>query len=209
MTDPYATLGVERDATEAQIKKAMRKLRREHHPDHHGGDDSMIKAINQAADILLDPVKRALFDKHGVAAEDPVENTARMILHALFGQALDGGAIEIVSVVRKGLEQSSKSLETELPQAQQALRGIEAKRKHYVYKGMDPEGDVLGKILAERVSGKEKQIQNLQRGIECNARALEILDRCYEDRAPKRIEHPGYRHAPRDFGVIHIDPFNI
>lgn len=52
--DPYEVLGVGRDATAAEIKSAYRKLSKTNHPDA-GGDPAVMRAINDAYEILSDP----------------------------------------------------------------------------------------------------------------------------------------------------------
>lgn len=66
--DYYRTLGVTRTATQADIKKAFRKLARESHPDKHAGDkgaEQRFKEINEANAVLSDPGKRAKYDQFG------------------------------------------------------------------------------------------------------------------------------------------------
>jgi DnaJ-class molecular chaperone len=66
--DYYRTLGVPRTATQAEIKKAFRRLARESHPDKHPGDTSAerrFKEINEANAVLSDPAKRAKYDQFG------------------------------------------------------------------------------------------------------------------------------------------------
>lgn len=60
----YDTLGVKKDATADQIKKAFRKLARKHHPDV-GGDEEKFKEINSAYGVLSDKGKRAEYDQYG------------------------------------------------------------------------------------------------------------------------------------------------
>jgi DnaJ-class molecular chaperone len=65
MRDPYQVLGVAKNASEAEIKKAFRSLAKKHHPDAHPGDDTAKKRfqeISAAYDILSDKDKRAKFD---------------------------------------------------------------------------------------------------------------------------------------------------
>ncbi len=64
-TKLYETLGVEKDCSAADIKKAYRKLSRLHHPDK-GGDEHKFKEINAAYEILSDPENRAKYDKYGL-----------------------------------------------------------------------------------------------------------------------------------------------
>ena len=66
--DYYGTLGVPRDASQADLKKAFRKLARKHHPDVNKGDNEAerrFKEVNEAYDVLSDPEKRKLYDQLG------------------------------------------------------------------------------------------------------------------------------------------------
>jgi len=66
--DYYETLGVPRTASQADIKKAFRKLAREHHPDKKPGDkeaERRFKAVNEAHAVLSDPDKRKKYDRLG------------------------------------------------------------------------------------------------------------------------------------------------
>jgi curved DNA-binding protein len=69
--DYYEILGVAKDATPEQIKKAYRSLARQHHPDVNPGDkkaEAKFKEAQGAYDVLSEPEKRALYDRYGRAA---------------------------------------------------------------------------------------------------------------------------------------------
>ena len=69
--NPYEVLGVARDASDADIKKAYHKLVLKYHPDRNPGDkeaEEKFKEVNNAFDILKDPQKRAAYDRFGDAA---------------------------------------------------------------------------------------------------------------------------------------------
>ena len=71
MRDPYAVLGVERDASEEAIKKAYRRLAKKHHPDLNPGsrtNEQQFKEVTAAYDLLSDPAKRARFDRGEIDA---------------------------------------------------------------------------------------------------------------------------------------------
>jgi molecular chaperone DnaJ len=69
--DYYQILGVNKTATEDEIKKAYRKLAHQYHPDKSGGDDKKFKEINEAYQVLSDKTKRANYDRFGSA--DPAQ----------------------------------------------------------------------------------------------------------------------------------------
>jgi len=72
--DYYTVLGVERGASEDELKKAYRKLAMKHHPDRNPDDkgaEAKFKEAKEAYEILTDPRKRAAYDQFGHAGVDP------------------------------------------------------------------------------------------------------------------------------------------
>ena len=72
--DYYEVLGVERGATDADLKKAYRRLAMKYHPDRNPGDkesEDKFKEANEAYEVLSDASKRAAFDQYGHAGVDP------------------------------------------------------------------------------------------------------------------------------------------
>jgi curved DNA-binding protein len=68
--DYYEVLGVARNASESDIKKAYRKLARQHHPDRNPGDkqaEAHFKEVQEAYDVLSDKNKRTQYDRFGFA----------------------------------------------------------------------------------------------------------------------------------------------
>lgn len=110
MRDPYAVLGVDRSATQDEIKSAFRKLAARHHPDRNPGDASAherFKELNAAYQILSDPQKRAAFDRFGAAGVQGVANgggnpfagvpfdMADLNLDSIFGDLLGALGIKV------------------------------------------------------------------------------------------------------------------
>src|SRR5215472_3298338 len=72
--DYYTTLGVNRDASEEDVKKAYRKLAMKYHPDRAPNDknaEEKFKEAKEAYEILCDAKKRAAYDQFGHAGVDP------------------------------------------------------------------------------------------------------------------------------------------
>ena len=66
--DYYKTLGIDKNATEEEIKKAYRKLARKYHPDlnpNDAGAKKKFQEINEANEVLSDPEKRKKYDQYG------------------------------------------------------------------------------------------------------------------------------------------------
>lgn len=110
MTDYYEVLGVSRDASEEEIKRAYRKLSRKYHPDLAGPEfEEKFKEVNSAYEVLSDPDKRRMYD----AGVDPNNPNASAgfgggfsdmgdIFNTFFGSAFGGGTNGPISRTQPG-----------------------------------------------------------------------------------------------------------
>lgn len=96
--DPYKVLDLDRDATTAQIRKAYRQRATETHPDA-GGSVAAFQEAKLAQDVLLDPKRRAKFDKDGTVDEGTADNAAAEILDFL---------VNMVAVVTNQISQQAE-----------------------------------------------------------------------------------------------------
>jgi DnaJ-class molecular chaperone len=143
--DPYEVLGVERSASDDDIKKAYRKLARQYHPDRNPGDkpaEARFKEIQSAYDILGDKKKREQFDRFGhMGAEggfpgggpggfrwgggsagaggfegiDPSQ--AQSIFEQIFGGGVGGGGMDDLFGRRRGRAPRGRRAEPETAEA--------------------------------------------------------------------------------------------
>lgn len=94
--DYYEVLGVSKDASEADIKKAYRQMAKKYHPDLNPGDkdaEAKFKEVNEAYEVLSDSEKKAKYDRFGHAGVDPSYGAGGGGFGGGFG-GFDGGGID-------------------------------------------------------------------------------------------------------------------
>ena len=108
MTDLYETLGVAKNASPDEIKKAFRKLAKSAHPDA-GGKEEKFKEVSRAYAVLMKPDARDKYDRTGVIDDgvDKTEELALAIIRDLLDQAMeksiDDPNLNVVLVMRASM----------------------------------------------------------------------------------------------------------
>jgi molecular chaperone DnaJ len=135
VTSPYETLGVAKNASADEIKKAYRKLARQYHPDRNPGDaaaEERFKEVQTAYDLLSDPEKRKQFDTFGANGAPGGFGGANFnfdigdlgdLFGGLFGGRRGGGrtqrqgmrGADIEATVNLSFEDSLQGIETKIP----------------------------------------------------------------------------------------------
>ena len=116
MIDYYSILDVSATATPAELRRSYRRLARKYHPDlnrHHPDNDQRIKRLNEAYDVLSDPLKRAAYDAQRAAqaertrrAEDQQRQRAQAARQSQEPQMTwVEGIVGFVKELKKGLRE--------------------------------------------------------------------------------------------------------
>lgn len=123
----YDTLGVPRDASPDQIKRAYRRKAAKAHPDKGGSAEDMA-ALNRAKDCLNDPALRLGYDQTGNDGRGPaIEEQAQVALMALFESLLNLSQGQI-------LRAATTAAQSQLSQAKQARTSMEIARRNLMAK---------------------------------------------------------------------------
>ena len=91
--DPYAELGLERGATDAEVQAAYRRRAKKTHPDKAGGDEEAWASTCRALAVLEDPRRRKRYDETGAVDEgepDNVKASALQLIENFIGTKVDG-----------------------------------------------------------------------------------------------------------------------
>lgn len=158
----YEVLGVSRNASEDEIKRAYRRLALQYHPDKNGGDDTMFKRISEAYQILSDSSKRAEYDGTKSTTNDvlmklfniflrsftsqtatpkpapePPPKETKVPIYVTLGDLYFGRLKKVVVKVKLGGEWTAKS----------CLISLLNYKQHYVFLGDGDEGGDLVLLL--------------------------------------------------------------
>lgn len=174
--NPYETLGVNRDADAATIKRAHRRRSQKAHPDKGGSSDEF-HAVQLAYQILIDDARRDRFDKTGDCNEKnqhqlAMQTLANMIVN-LVDNAPDVDHQNIVEMMREVVKTRQANFENEIREIKRkaAKRRRAARRVRHSGGG----ANLLQRILEDNILVLERKIAGLQEEREFGVLLLQIL----------------------------------
>lgn len=199
--NPYETLGVPKDATIPEARKAYRKRAKKTHPDAGGNAEAFAQA-SRAIAIIEDPERRHRYDQTGSADDEPVQsewhaalsNIVPAISAAVMAWARDGGALDIegrdvfADLIRKAIaERHSQLAEIEVSKRFSAKMRKLAKRT----KRKDGAASQIARAFEGEAARSEARIADMNRSMEAIDKTLDLLRAHVFD-----AEKPKPQHVP-------------
>lgn len=174
--DLYETLGVEPDATEAEIAAAFRQAAKVAHPDA-GGDAERFGALVKAHKVLRDPKRRARYDATGEAEEPRDETRAKALatLDRLLDDCLStdqSGRLDYVETMRRKLTDERDQLLDQARQAKALRERFERIEKRFV---VSAGANLFAGMLATKRCQIDESLTAAEGEIALREAALEIL----------------------------------
>lgn len=168
--NPYEILGVGRDATEDEIKKAYRNQSMKTHPDLNNGETEAFKQVERAYRILTTPEKRERYDRFGNTDDesDPVDEAIRALIRRAF-TASDYP----LNYIKKELKVQKDKLSTKQNDLIRNKEKIQKRRNSFIKKNgkVDFVLDEIDFVIAQL----EKDINNVDQGMNQISKYLDLL----------------------------------
>jgi molecular chaperone DnaJ len=154
----YEVLGVSREASDEDIKKAYRKLVFEHHPDrnpHKKDANERIREINAAYEIVGDPDKRKSYDRLSWGAEPRAETVdPGVVLDEMERKLFDEGRKELFAILMKDVKRVREEL-TLIREQVVAEQGYDSFLEHVVAARASA---IMGDFVTEEMNGRKQRL---------------------------------------------------
>lgn len=196
----YDALGVSKDATANDIKKAYRAKARETHPDT-GGDAAEFATVANAYEVLGDPERRLLYDATGRDREAPkIEDEAQSLLRQLFEHALlNISDVNILDFVKDQLNSGVARYSNELDSFKRRHEKLLARRKRIKSKGPV---NIAHQVIDAALLPLSHDIASADHSIKLGKLALKLLRSYSEEKQEKAAaEYPFRTSRPQSFSV--------
>lgn len=177
--DPYATLGVGRDADAAEIGRAFKRRAKDTHPDK-GGSAEAFAAVKGAHLVLSDPSRRAYFDRTG-EIDEPGPDNAEAAAMGIIAQTFDGALFHdrdplkenLIPLVRRTIEKRIEEEAAKVAKLRRAIPRAEKIAKRIIGPSED---NRIARMLNSRAIQLRALISKAEQHIAWARRAVEILD---------------------------------
>jgi curved DNA-binding protein CbpA len=189
--NPYAALGLPRDATPEQVNEAYRRQAKAAHPDQ-GGTVEEFTALKRAHLVLSDPGRRAKYDRTGEVddgASNPDVKALEIImavLSAVFTSDQDVLHTDLRAIIVENIQRNRGEPVKALSKNQTAIGRARRAQKRFIKKG-DGE-NIIARMIGSYIADAELGAERLQQQIAILDRALEIVqDYRFDPEAVMRV----------------------
>jgi len=176
--DPYAMLGIERDADEQAVRTAYRKAAKGAHPDS-GGDADEFARLQTCYDLLRDPVRRKVYDDTGFDPQlaDPRDLKGLMLLEPLVNDVIlderEPGSFDPLAAMRRKLSDDIVKSRFHILELERHRNRV---RQHIDRLGRKAGTDFLGSMLRARAQSIADAIRDAENQIGTIEQAYAMLE---------------------------------
>ena len=182
MSTLYDILGVDRKATDEEIKIAYRRKAATAHPDK-GGSQAHMAELNRAWECLGDPVRRLEYDRTGHDAKQSIDEEASNALIQEFVKAVElDHSTNVLEIVERLLRKTRDNIDAQRSDAKCAMKALERKRDRVRLKKVkgrkskrENKNNLFHVVVDAKINGLMQKIGHLARGIDVYTRAIEML----------------------------------
>lgn len=207
--DPYAILGVPKDADTAAVRKAYRKAAKRAHPDA-GGDEKSFALIKLAHDVLTDAQRRAKYDATGSIDPKEPDNALSDVLNIVMAsldaairvceaEGTDPVHRDLVALMKRQIDKGNDERAQKREVLKQAKRKLEKLQSRFSTKKSAV--NFLDNMISQGLANIEPQLQMLER-FDIAAKAAKEMLADYEFRSDKAPPLNPYEEKMRRFDPI-------
>jgi curved DNA-binding protein CbpA len=173
---PYEVLGVAKDATAEQIKKAYRRRSSEAHPDRQDGDARQMQEVNDAYALLSNDVRRRLYDETGeTGKEGDLTDIAKGLLASELSKIVDGEPWgDPIMALRAAIDAIQATSITAYANHVDRIKTLKARSRSFVTSASAE--DFLRPVFVRRIEEAESALKACEKLNDAAKRARELLE---------------------------------
>lgn len=181
MDELYEVLGLSKNATPKEIKKAYKDKSKIHHPDKESGNEDLFKKIQKAYTVLIDPLSRKMYDITGNAEEVSFEKEIQtffdtyIIPEIINIEKTSFERVDIIKLIHALINDKIRELENKINQSKEVKRRLELILFRKRNKFTESE-DILHKLFEPHIKGAEMTISMLRAEFDFIYRVCEIME---------------------------------